>query len=106
MIRKFRRQAERDRAKIASEFWVLVRAFEESLFGLDWDSEKLSEFPIFEKYNEIWIKFSDQWNSKPGQLIEADSMAFKRYAIDQNPGDLSLQRNEETKEIRDRSDLK
>jgi hypothetical protein len=84
--RSFRRIRERELSRINLEFFSLVRGFEESLFGLDWDSsDELNRFPIFEKYNDIWLKFCRHWKeNSESRIIDPDPLAFFRYAIDKD----------------------
>jgi hypothetical protein len=84
--RNFKRKRERELSRINLEFWSLVRGFEESLFSYDWDSsEELRGFPIFEKYNEIWLNFCRNWkDNTESSILDPDSNAFFRYAIDKD----------------------
>lgn len=86
--RNIRRRRERELSRINLEFWSLVRGFEESLFAYDWDSsEELRGFPIFEKYNEIWFRFCNNWKqNSESYILDPDPEAFYRYAIDREPG--------------------
>jgi len=84
ILRSGRRQFEREHAKILKEFAIVVEQFEEALFSFDWDaSEELQKFPIFEKFNAIWIEFCDRWNKDKDHIALALGSSFYEYAIEQ-----------------------
>ena len=83
--RTARRQFERENAKIFKEFATVCDQFEDALFAFDWEaSEDLRSFPVFEKFNNVWIEFCQQWNKDKNHVALALPLSFYEYAIDQN----------------------
>jgi hypothetical protein len=90
-MKSFRREQLRQIARINLEFWSLVRGFEESLFGDDWEEFKNPNYPIFKKYDEIWKSYCKHYSIGYKRIVFPNPEAFRIYAFDNlvepiNPG--------------------
>lgn len=81
-MKSFRREQLRQIARINLEFWSLIRGFEESLFGDDWDNFKNPEYPIFKKYSEIWKSYCKHYTIGYKRIVFPDPDAFGKYAFE------------------------
>lgn len=81
-MKSFRREQLRQIARINLEFWSLIRGFEESLFGDDWDSHKNPNYPIFKKYDDIWVNYCKHYSIGYKRIIFPDPEAFRKYAFE------------------------
>lgn len=74
----------REKTKIDAEFQELVESFVQSLFGYDFDEHvDLEAFPVFEKYNGIWVKYCKEW-LKQRRATAPNPFAFYDFAINQD----------------------
>lgn len=84
--RQIRKILQKEQDVIHREFETVLDAFLTQLLGHDWDDPALVNYPIFQYFNDVWVRFCEWFNKDgPGknQLIRPDPLAFYRFAMDQ-----------------------
>jgi hypothetical protein len=79
MNRRIKREAERETARIQAEFWQVVKAYQETIDGLDVDNHLLHEGKIYQRFNNVWVQFCEYWAKDRSHKLKPDSYAFIKY---------------------------
>jgi len=79
MNRRIKREASRETAKIQVEFWQLVKSYEETIQSIEVDNPILQDGKIYQRFNNIWIAFCNNWALNKSHKLKPDSYAFIKY---------------------------
>lgn len=75
--REKKREIQREKTVMDKAFDSLFIEFCYILFTKD-----LTDVKIFEKYNEAWFQYAEQWNKDNRKVLKCDVHRFQKYAID------------------------